>query len=416
MNKKEYANEFPILENVMDLKEVEWINDRKMKFDDLNIEIGFDEIVDAEQRLKRFASYLQGAFNEEEFNGIIESPIFKADNIKGALSENFLGEVYIKRDDLLSIAGSVKARGGIYEVLKHAEDLLIKNDLISYKDDYKKILNNEIRNFFSKYTISVGSTGNLGLSIGIMGTKLGFNVEVHMSMDAKKWKKDLLRKNGAKVFEYESDYSNAVKEGRKKASQDPNNYFVDDENSMNLFLGYAVAGLRLEKQLKESNIEISKENKLIVYIPCGVGGGPSGIAYGLKLIYKDNVEIFFVEPTHSPCMLISMVTGLGNKIQVSDLGIDNITAADGLAVGRASALATKMMENILDGIYTVEDKKLFEYLRLLYVEEEIKIEPSATAGLIGIENNNKKGIHLIWSTGGKLVPEYEFSKYLNKKI
>jgi len=416
MNKKEYVNKFPILKNVMDLKEVKWINDRKMKFNDLNIEIEFDEIVEAEERLKRFASYLEVAFNEEKFNGIIESPIFKTDNIKRELNENFLGDVYIKRDDLLSIAGSVKARGGIYEVLKHAEDLLIENNLISYKDDYKKILNDEIKNFFSKYTISVGSTGNLGLSIGIVGTKLGFNVEVHMSMDAKKWKKDLLRKNGAKVFEYESDYSNAVKEGRKKASQDPNNYFVDDENSKNLFLGYAVAGLRMEKQLKESNIEISKENKLIVYIPCGVGGGPSGIAYGLKLIYKDNVEIYFIEPTHSPCMLISMVTGLGNEIQVSDLGIDNITAADGLAVGRASILATKMMENILDGIYTVDDKKLFKYLKLLYIKEEIKIEPSATAGLIGIDKNNVSGIHLVWSTGGKLVPEKEYLNYLNKKL
>ncbi len=416
MNKKEYVNEFPILKNVMDLKEVKWINDKKMKFDNLHLEIGINEIVEAEKRLKRFASYLKAAFSEEEFNGIIESPIFKADNIKRELNKNFLGDLYIKRDDLLSIAGSVKARGGIYEVLKHAEDLLIKNDLISYKDDYKKIMDEEIRNFFSKYTISVGSTGNLGLSIGIMGTKLGFNVEVHMSMDAKKWKKDLLRKNGAKVFEYESDYSNAVKEGRKKASQDPNNYFVDDENSKNLFLGYAVAGLRLEKQLKENNIEISKENKLFVYIPCGVGGGPSGIAYGLKLIYEDNVEIFFVEPTHSPCMLLSMVTGLGNKIQVSDLGIDNITLADGLAVGRASALASRMMKNILDGIYTVDDKKLFKYLKLLYIEEKIKIEPSATAGLIGIDKNNVNGIHLVWSTGGKLVPENEFLNYLSKKI
>jgi len=416
MNKKEYVNKFPILKNVMDLKEVKWINDKKMKFDDLHLEIEINEIVEAEKRLKRFASYLKAAFSEEEFNGIIESPIFKADNIKKELNKNFLGDLYIKRDDLLSIAGSVKARGGIYEVLKHAEDLLIKNDLISYKDDYKKIMDEEIRNFFSKYTISVGSTGNLGLSIGIMGTKLGFNVEVHMSMDAKKWKKDLLRKNGAKVFEYESDYSNAVKEGRKKASQDPNNYFVDDENSKNLFLGYAVAGLRLEKQLKENNIEISKENKLFVYIPCGVGGGPSGIAYGLKLIYKDNVEIFFVEPTHSPCMLLSMVTGLGNKIQVSDLGIDNITLADGLAVGRASALATRMMKNILDGIYTIDDKKLFKYLKLLYIEEKIKIEPSATAGLTGIDKNNVNGIHLVWSTGGKLVPENEFLNYLSKKI
>jgi D-serine dehydratase len=423
-------NQYPDLKSVSELKEVFWLNPKLIPYEKAasKINMNIAAIDDAENRLKKFAPLIEKVFPETiPSHGIIESPIKEINNMKMKLAEFnktlISGKLLLKMDSHLAIAGSVKARGGIYEVLKYAETLALEKGLLKEDDDYSVLSEKKYRDFFGKYKIQVGSTGNLGLSIGITSAALGFNVIVHMSADAKQWKKDLLRSKGAKVVEYDSDFSKAVEEGRKMSDQDPMSYFVDDENSMNLFLGYSVAARRLKDQLNSLNITVDENHPLFVYLPCGVGGAPGGITYGLKSVYKDNVHCFFVEPTHAPSMLIGMATGLHNDISVQDLGIDGKTHADGLAVGRPSKLVGKMMDYILGGVFTLEDYKLYDYMRFLHETENINIEPSACAAFEGVvkfenspegkqyinnhnlQNKMENAVHLAWATGGSLVPE-----------
>lgn len=430
LDKNELINSNKYLKMVSELKEILWINEKQKSYSRAEsiINIGTEPIDDAEQRLNKFAPLIEKLFPETRFsNGIIESPIKEIKNMKKKLeicnNVQISGDLLLKMDSHLAIAGSVKARGGIYEVLKYAESIALENNIITKEDDYSILAEKRYKDFFSKYTIQVGSTGNLGLSIGITSKALGFKVKVHMSSDAKQWKKNLLRSKGAEVIEYSSDYSRAVEEGRRISDLDPNSYFVDDENSINLFLGYSVAARRLDKQLKDININVDDAHPLFVYIPCGVGGAPGGITYGLKTLYKDNVHCFFVEPTHACCMLIGMVSGLHDKISVQDLGLDGLTHADGLAVGRPSKLIGKMMDHVLSGIFTIDDYKLYDNMRSLYETENIKIEPSACASFqgpimlcssedgkayikkSGLEDKMNNSTHIAWATGGSLVPE-----------
>lgn len=173
------------------------------------------DVDDAEARLERFAPFIKKVFPETVADrGLIESPLTEIEHMRAWLNENegaqLAGKLFLKRDSDLPVAGSVKARGGCYAVLKHTEDLALANRLVEMRDDYSVFATRAFRNFFSQYELHVGSTGNLGLSIGIMGAALGYRVTVHMSADARQWKKDLLRAKGVTVLEYGADYSYAV--------------------------------------------------------------------------------------------------------------------------------------------------------------------------------------------------------------
>ncbi len=410
--------EKPILEKIMNTEEVFWENPHYKSFNEgiKKIHLTEKDVKEAGLRLKRFAPYLKKVFPEtRKDNGMIESPLIKIPHMKKAIEKRYNisinHQLLLKCDHKLAISGSIKARGGIYEVLKHAEELAISHKLLEKNADYSILDSEKFKNFYSQYKIAVGSTGNLGLSIGIMSAKLGFKVYVHMSSDAKKWKKDLLRQKGVTVIEYDADYSEAVKEGRKQAKSDPFMYFIDDENSNDLFLGYAVSAYRLKEQLNDLGFKIDQQNPLYVYLPCGVGGGPGGVTFGLKLLFKDHVKCYFAEPTHSPCMLLGLLTGLHQKVCVQDFGLDNQTVADGLAVGRPSGFVGKTLNHLISGVYTISDDNLLILLKELANTENIKLEPSALASLYGVTKHQQRGVHLAWATGDGMVPDDIMSSY-----
>ncbi len=390
------------------------------------------DIDEADARLARCAGLMAHLFPElQRSAGLIESSLTRVERLQQAMGHATEpnGAWFIKGDHALPIAGSVKARGGFHEVLAFAENLALEHGVLAPEADRRELAGAAARELFAQYTVSVGSTGNLGMSIGVMAAALGFRSVVHMSTDAKAWKKARLRNCGVQVVEHAGDYAQAVAAGRAQAFADPKGYFVDDENSLMLFLGYAVAARRLAAQLAALNRPVDGTHPLFVYIPCGVGGAPGGITFGLKSLFAEHVHCFFAEPVASPCMLVQLAAGQSAPVSVYDIGLDNRTEADGLAVGQASPLVSSLMRSQLSGVFTVTDEALYAQIYRVAQAEGTLLEPSAAAGFDGprwlarsdeglaylrqhgLERHMASATHIVWTTGGSLVPPEEHEKF-----
>jgi D-serine dehydratase len=119
-------------------------------------------------------------------------------------------------------------------------------------------------------------------------------------------------------------------------------------------------------------------------------------------------------------MLLGLGTRRGAAVAAEDFGLHGKTAADGLAVGRPSELVCQAMAELLDGAFTVRDEALFHLLALLARTEDIRLEPSALAGFAGLDcvarHEREAGLapsaaHIVWATGGNMVPEAEWLGY-----
>ncbi len=204
---------------------------------------------------------------------------------------------------------------------------------------------------------------------------------------------------------------------------------MDDEASRELMLGYAVAAYELADQLAARGVEVGPRQPLFVYLPCGVGGAPGGITFGLKHLFGRDVICVLVEPTASAAMLVALAQGEQPEPRhVSEFGLDNRTIADGLAVPRASPLALAVVGRLIDAVVAVGDDRLLEWIRNASRDAGLRLEPAAAAGFAALQPwlNSleadasaaavhpqwRKGTHVVWTTGGSLLPDEEFAQLL----
>ncbi|TGQ04988.1 D-serine ammonia-lyase [Mesorhizobium sp. M2E.F.Ca.ET.166.01.1.1] len=360
---------------------------------------------------KSYRAVLAALFpGEVPESGVVDSELADISSIAGRKN------TFLKADHDLAIGSSIKARGGVFEVLQHADDRAAIDGIPFDPATPDWAL---LRSNLRTRRIVVGSTGNLAYSVARTAQALGFQAEVHISVDATPFKKGRLLELGVEVVEHSGDYRQAVAAARKSAAHDDAAYLIDDESSSRLFLGYSYGARLLADQLASRGISIDETRPLVVYLPCGVGGAPGGLTFGLKAIFGDNCACVFVEPTQSPCFLVQLMSGKNNPTSVYDIGLNNKTIADGLAVPSASLFAVAQVAEMVEACVTVADVDMLE-LSAKLGKHGYPVEPSAASALGALEpftqacgehlDERKRrfasasSTHVVWSTG-KSTPD-----------
>jgi len=403
-----------------------WINRKPRASAPFDAVAAAGHIAGAAQLWSRFAPALAALFETPGGSGRIESPLLEYPMPLAAGKP-----VYVKADHALPITATVKARGGVYALLRIIETIASRSGLLVDDGSYANLTAPRTREVLAAHTIVVASTGNLGFSIGLVATAFGLKSEIHMSECAQAWKKDRLKRLGATVIEHDVDYTSTVAAARTSVAARDNAWFIDDEDSWDLFLGYSGAGQELASQLDRAGVQVTTEHPLVVYLPCGVGGAPGGITYGLRTIYGDDVVCVFVEPIEAACILLALVSNEPAPPSVYDIGLGGRTEADGLAVSRASALVLEQVGCEIDAAVAIPDRDLLHWVCQTWNNASLRLEPSAAAGFAALEpfleelsrrppeqsmratwHNIGNATHVVWTTGGNLVPEEIFQRYL----
>lgn len=340
------------------------------------------------------------------------------------------GRYFVKSDNDLQVSGSTHVRGAIYEITLLAMVLGRKLGLLTGDAGPMALATPEARRAFSAYKVVTASSGNLGLAVGRAAQGLGFQAEVHMPRSARSWIERELRASGIRVVLHSGGFRKASAQARAAAECDPASYFVDEKHSKLLFFGASAAAAELQAQLVRQNIQIGEDRPLFLYLPCGSGSAPGGIALGARQMFGPHVHCFFAEPVCTPRALAALSSPRHKPVNVRDLGLRSRTAAAGLSEPELAPLVAGAMESQLSGVYTVEDDTMFRWLALAQDRAGLQLDPGSASGLAGpemlmqskaggaylkthgLQGKMDKAVHVMWAASGGCMPDADYERCL----
>ena len=237
-------------------------------------------------------------------------------------------EIYLKTENL-QVTGSFKVRGAYF--------------IMSRLSDEEK-----------KRGVIACSAGNHAQGVALAATRSGIKSIICLPDGAPISKVEATKRFGAEVCMVKGVYDDAYNKAIEL--RDEKGYcFIHPFDDPDVIAGQGTVGLEIMEQLPDADA---------VIVPIGGGGLISGVAYTIKQINPD-CKVYGVQAQGAPSMERSVNDG---KIET----LPRVqTIADGIAVKTPGDITYEMVNQYVDGIYTVSDDEIA--LAILTLLEQQKL-------------------------------------------
>lgn len=212
------------------------------------------------------------------------------------------------------------------------------------------------------------SAGNHAQGVAYHATRLGIPSTIVMPNGTPFNKIQKTEDFGAKVVLYGTNFDESVGETLRLA-QEQDLTFIHPFDDEAVVCGQGTLGLEMLEQVPDLDV---------VVVPIGGGGLMAGVATALKGV-KPEIEIIGAQAKHFDAVKA--------YVEKREFKAGPATLAEGIAVKEPSKDDMKIIEKLVDQIYTASEEEIENAVFDLLSDEKLVAEGAAGAGLAIIQNN-----------------------------
>ncbi|EGF80385.1 hypothetical protein BATDEDRAFT_11340 [Batrachochytrium dendrobatidis JAM81] len=284
--------------------------------------------------------YLKLILNARVYDVANETPLTYARKLSARLGSS----IYLKREDLQPIF-SFKCRG-------------------AYNKMYQLTPAEKARG------VCCASAGNHAQGVALAANKLGIKATILMPTFAPEIKVENVRRLGATVVLFGSDFDAAKKECMRLAEQE-NWVFIPAFDDPYVIAGQGTVGVEILRQIKQDRLDA-------IFVCCGGGGLISGISAYVKRI-RPEVKIIGVNTYDSDGMYQSLCAG--KAVEIKEAGL----FADGTSVRLPGTECVRLCKQFVDDMVLVSNDEICAAMKDTFDDTRSILEPAGALALAGLK-------------------------------